>query len=74
MSKPGKKRGRPPVANPLSPAEWMRVYRARKRAAGLKPVSGWVPVGAEDLTPYSDHRLLDVRSLALHCKIAQNKQ
>ena len=70
MSKPGKKKGRPPAANPLTPAERMRAYRARKRAAGLRPASGWVPVGEEDLIPYSDHRLLDARSLALHCKIA----
>ena len=70
MSESGKKRGRPRTDNPLTPAERMRVYRARKHAAGLKSVSEWVPVSTENLTPYSDHRLLDARSLALHCKIA----
>lgn len=49
----------------------MRAYRARKRAAGLKRVSEWVPVDAGDTPVYSDHRLLDARSLALHCRIAQ---
>jgi hypothetical protein len=49
----------------------MRAYRARKRAAGLKQVSEWVPAEFHDAIAYSDHRLLDARSLALHCKIAQ---
>ena len=58
------------MANPLTPAERMRAYRARKRAAGLKPVSSWIPATPYNSTPYSDHRLLEARSLALHCKIA----
>ena len=70
MSKPGKKRGRPPVANPLTPAERMRNYRARKRSAGFKSISSWVPETPDNPAPYSDHCLLDARSLALHCKIA----
>jgi len=49
----------------------MRAYRARKRAAGLKCVSEWMPVDSHDPVAYSDHRLLDARSLALHCKIAR---
>ncbi len=71
MSKPGRKRGRPRLANPLTPAERMRAYRARKRATGLKQVTEWMPVDFHDAIAYSDHRLLDARSLALHCKIAQ---
>jgi hypothetical protein len=70
MSKSEKKRGRPRSANPSTPAERMRAYRARKRAAGLKRVSEWKPVSSENMSSYSDHRLLDARSLALHCKIA----
>ena len=70
MSKSDKKRGRPRSANPLTPAERMRAYRARKRAAGLKRVSEWKPVASGNMTSYSNHRLLDARSLALHCKIA----
>lgn len=49
----------------------MRAYRARKRAAGLKCVSEWIPVDFLDAVAYSDHRLLDARSLAMHCKIAR---
>ncbi len=49
----------------------MRAYRARKHAAGLKRVSEWRPVDSHDALAYSDHRLLDARSLAMHCKIAQ---
>lgn len=70
MRKTERKRGRPRLANPLTPAERMRAYRARKRAAGLKRVSEWVPIDFHDVAAYSDHRLLDARSLALHCKIA----
>lgn len=70
MPEPAKKRGRPPTACPMTPAERMRAYRARKRAAGLKSVSSWIPVTPDNSTPYSDHRILDARSLALHCRIA----
>jgi len=71
MSKTIKKRGWPRADGPMTPAERMRAYRARKRAAGLKAVSGWVPATPDTSAPYSDHRLLEARSLALHCKIAQ---
>lgn len=69
MSKTRNKRGRPCSENPLSAAERMRAYRARKRAAGLKRVSEWKAISSENMTSYSDHRLLDARSLAMHCKI-----
>ncbi|NND65776.1 MAG: hypothetical protein HKM24_07410 [Gammaproteobacteria bacterium] len=38
--------------------------------AGLKQVRQWVPA-IKSARGYSDHCLLDARSLALHCKIAQ---
>ncbi|MFQ5660788.1 MAG: hypothetical protein ACE5GZ_10185 [Gammaproteobacteria bacterium] len=63
--------GRPRKENSLTAAERMRAYRARKRAAGLKHVSEWRQVEPADSVIWSDHRLLDARSLALHCKIAQ---
>jgi len=53
----------------MTAAERMRAYRKRKRDAGLKSVRHWEP--AEDARQYSDHRILDARSLAMHCKIAQ---
>jgi hypothetical protein len=49
----------------------MRRYRARKRAAGLKQERSWVPAGAERLAVYSDHTILEARSLAMHCLIAR---
>lgn len=50
----------------------MRRYRARKKAAGLKPVIRWLPPGnAPADRSFSTHRVLEARSLALHCRIAQ---
>lgn len=49
----------------------MRDYRARKRAAGLKRVATWVPATEIAGELYSDHRLLDARSLAMHALIAR---
>ena len=69
MRTTGKKRGRPRKDNALTAAERMRAYRKRKRDAGLKNVRRWEP--AEGVRQYSDHRILDARSLAMHCKITQ---
>jgi hypothetical protein len=56
----------------LSAAERMRRYRARKKAAGLKSVARWIPRGEEGGSGvYSSHRVLDARSLALHCLVAR---
>ncbi len=71
MNKPVTKRGRPKTANPMTAAERMRAYRKRKRASGLKSESRWVPAKENAISRYSDHRILDARSLAMHCKIAQ---
>lgn len=49
----------------------MRAYRKRKRDAGLKNVRRWEPAAGTGARQYSDHRLLDARSLAMHCKIAE---
>ena len=71
MSKVTKRPGRPRKAKPLTPAERMRAYRKRKRAAGLKEVRSWLPEQAQQQSTYSDHRILEARSLSMHCKIAQ---
>jgi hypothetical protein len=71
MRKITKRRGRPPKANAMTAAERMRAYRKRKRDAGLKNVRRWEPEEGADVRQYSDHRILDARSLAMHCKIAQ---
>jgi hypothetical protein len=49
----------------------MRAYRARRAASGLKIASHWVPERPASALSYSSHRLLEVRSLALHCWIAR---
>ena len=55
----------------MTAAERMRAYRKRKRDAGLKSVRHWAPAEGASVRQYSDHRILDARSLAMHCKIAQ---
>lgn len=50
-------------------AERMRRYRARKKAAGLAEVRRWVTPG--DLRPFSDHRIQEIRSLAMHALVAR---
>lgn len=57
----------------LSAAERMRRYRARRKRAGLRARTTWVPRVAAP-APYSDHRLLDARSLALHCAVVRRLQ
>lgn len=71
MRKSGGKRGRPRKENPMTAAERMRAYRQRKRNAGFKNVRRWIRADDDGSRRYSDHRLLDARSLAMHCKIAQ---
>ena len=64
--------GRPPTGRAVPAAERMRRMRARRKAAGLRPVTRWMPAKAP-LTPAtvrSDHRLHDIRSLAMHAVIA----
>ena len=71
MKNTPKRPGRPRKANPATAAERMRAYRKRKRDAGLKNVRRWEPADGTSAGRYSDHRILDARSLAMHCKIAQ---
>lgn len=53
----------------------MRQMRARRRAAGLKPVVTWVPEESQAVREppgvYSSHRVHDARSLAMHVLIAR---
>lgn len=58
---------RPVTGKALSAAERMRRYRARRRAAGLRPSVAWV---ARE-PAWSDHRVAEARSLALHVLAAR---
>jgi hypothetical protein len=64
-----------PSAAPSGAAERMRRYRARRRAAGLKLERRWVPdrsrAASAHARHYSDHRILEARSLALHCLVVR---
>jgi hypothetical protein len=63
--------GRPPTGRAQSAAERMRRYRARQRAAGLRPTLRWRSPGPAALSPgLLKHRLIEARSLAMHCLIA----
>ena len=65
-------RGRPPTGRALSAAERMRRYRSRQRSAGLRAATRWQPVQSAGLAPGAlQHRLVEARSLAMHCLIAQ---
>jgi hypothetical protein len=54
----------------MTAAERMRRMRERRKAAGLRPVLSWEP-RANVSAPYSPHRLLDARSLAMHAVMAE---
>jgi len=55
----------------MTPAERMRRLRKRRKAAGLKTQVTWVPRDSGHQSPYSSHRLLEARSLAMHALIAR---
>jgi hypothetical protein len=55
----------------MSTAERMRRLRERRKAAGLKAVTAWVPKEPAKQPTYSSHRLLEARSLAMHALIAR---
>lgn len=64
-------RGRPSTGSALTPAERMRRLRQRRKAAGLKSVTAWIPEKPQTAPTYSSHRLLEARSLAMHAVIAR---
>ena len=63
--------GRPPTVNAQTAAERMRGYRARQHAAGLRVVTR-LEAPARILSGGAlKHRIIEARSLAMHCLIAQ---
>ena len=72
-----RRRGRPLTGEAQTAAERMRRYRARQRAAGMRAVTRFEPPPHTSLSSTAiDHRLIEARSLAMHClaakKIAQD--
>ena len=64
-------RGRPPTGKAQSAAQRMRRYRARQRAAGLRAVTRMeAPVRSLSAGALR-HRVIEARSLAMHCLAAQ---
>ncbi len=64
--------GRPPTGRALTAAERMQRYRVRQRAAGLRASTRWQPAATAPLTPgLLKHRIIEARSLAMHCLIAR---
>jgi hypothetical protein len=50
----------------------MQRYRVRQRAAGLRAATRWQPRTTIPLTPgLLKHRIIEARSLAMHCLIAR---
>ena len=64
--------GRPPTGIAVPAAVRMRLMRQRRKAAGLRVITRWVPSlsGKGQPTVDSDHYLHDLRSLAMHALIA----
>jgi len=71
-SMPTRHPGRPPTGRAQSAAERMRRYRTRQRAAGLRLTMRWLPARSAAISPgLLKHRIIEARSLAMHCLIAR---
>jgi len=64
-------RGRPPTGHAQTAAERMRRYRARQRAAGLRAVTRMETPVRTLSGGALKHRIIEARSLAMHCLAAQ---
>ena len=64
-------RGRPPTGSAQSPAQRMRRYRERQRAAGLRAVTRMEAPVRTLSGGALKHRIIEARSLAMHCLAAQ---
>jgi len=64
--------GRPLTGRAQTAAERMRRYRDRLRAAGLRPLTRWKSTTSAGLSPgLLKHRIIEARSLAMHCLVAR---
>jgi hypothetical protein len=64
-------RGRPSTGNAQTAAQRMRRYRARQRAAGLRMVTRPEALVRVLSGGALRHRIIEARSLAMHCLVAQ---
>ncbi len=74
MSKPvqtERGRGRPPTGKAQTAAERMRRYRSRQHAAGLRVVTRLEAAVRVLSGGALKHRIIEARSLAMHCLVAQ---
>ena len=72
MAQSRRRPGRPPTGRAQTAAERMQRYRARQRAAGLRASTRWQPTVSAALSPgLLKHRIIEARSLAMHCLIAR---
>ena len=72
MSPSRRRLGRPPTGRAQTAAERMRRYRARQHAAGLRAATRWRPAAPATTSPgLLKHRIIEARSLAMHCLIAR---
>src|SRR5882672_12268495 len=72
MNDPRRRPGRPPTGRAQSAAERMRRYRTRQRAAGLRVATRWLPAKSAAISPgLLKHRIIEARSLAMHCLVAR---
>lgn len=69
--KPKPTRGRPRTDHAQTAAERMRRYRARQRAAGLRAVTRMETPVRTLSGGALKHRIIEARSLAMHCLAAQ---
>src|SRR5256885_6271099 len=72
MKQTRRRPGRPPTGRAQTAAERMRRYRARQHGAGLRASTRWLPAGVVAASPgLLKHRIIEARSLAMHCLIAR---
>lgn len=67
----GRNPGRPATGLAIPAAERMRRYRARQKAAGLRAVTRLEAPATAIAAGALKHRIIEARSLAMHCLAAQ---
>jgi hypothetical protein len=72
MNQSRRRAGRPATGRAQTAAERMRRYRTRQHKAGLRVSTRWRPAVIAAASPgLVKHRIIEARSLAMHCLIAR---